>query len=263
LTSPRSHVGRFWAAGRRWKRLPRSARQGIYPARNALGRSGSTGAARLAHRRPVSTYNVLGRQPTPQSAQAQPSRHPTPRARTARILPRRLHRGDHAGTWLLGRADGRSRARRARDGESRARGRRAHDRGRAHEDHGGGAAGARPGAHVLSGWQRIGVVISTEETRNAMPVQIQRVRTWLEARSPWSRVGSQQSSLFALCFSILKRGINGTYHHVSQQHLKRYLAEFDFRYNARSALGVEDTERTTRVLSGIVGKRLIYRESFA
>jgi hypothetical protein len=84
-----------------------------------------------------------------------------------------------------------------------------------------------------------------------------------EARSHWSRVGSQQSSLFALCFSILKRGINGTYHHVSQQHLKRYLVEFDFRYNARSALGVEDTERTTRVLSGIVGKRLIYRDSFA
>lgn len=43
-------------------------------------------------------------------------------------------------------------------------------------------------------------------------------------------------------FSIMKRGINGVYHHVSQQHLKRYLAEFDFRYNERSALGVEDAE---------------------
>jgi transposase-like protein len=40
-------------------------------------------------------------------------------------------------------------------------------------------------------------------------------------------------------FSILKRGINGVYHHVSQQHLKRYLAEFDFRYNERAALGVQ------------------------
>jgi transposase-like protein len=64
-------------------------------------------------------------------------------------------------------------------------------------------------------------------------------------------------------FSVLKRGINGTYHHVSQRHLKRYLAEFDFRYNARSALGIEDTERTRRVLSGIVGKRLTYRDSSA
>jgi transposase-like protein len=62
-------------------------------------------------------------------------------------------------------------------------------------------------------------------------------------------------------FSILKRAIYGTYHHVSQQHLKRYLAEFDFRYNERSALGVDDTARTTKALSGIVGKRLTYRQS--
>jgi transposase-like protein len=60
-------------------------------------------------------------------------------------------------------------------------------------------------------------------------------------------------------FSILKRGIIGTYHHVSQQHLKRYLAEFDFRYNERSALGVDDKERAARLLKGIVGKRLTYR----
>jgi transposase-like protein len=64
-------------------------------------------------------------------------------------------------------------------------------------------------------------------------------------------------------FSIFKRGIYGTYHHVSQRHLKRYLAEFDFRYNERSALGVEDSERTTKALSGIVGKRLMYRDSSA
>jgi transposase-like protein len=62
-------------------------------------------------------------------------------------------------------------------------------------------------------------------------------------------------------FSILKRGINGTYHHVSQQHLGRYLAEFDFRYNNRSALGVEDQARADRAMRGIVGKRLTYRDS--
>ena len=60
-------------------------------------------------------------------------------------------------------------------------------------------------------------------------------------------------------FSILKRGIIGTYHHVSQQHLKRYLSEFDFRYNERSALGVNDRQRAARALKGIVGKRLTYR----
>lgn len=62
-------------------------------------------------------------------------------------------------------------------------------------------------------------------------------------------------------FSILKRGITGTYHHVSQQHLKRYLGEFDFRYNERSGLGVSDAERTAKMLQGIVGKRLTYRRA--
>jgi transposase-like protein len=59
-------------------------------------------------------------------------------------------------------------------------------------------------------------------------------------------------------FSVLKRGITGTFHHVSQQHLKRYLAEFDFRYNERESLGVSDAQRATRALAGIVGKRLKY-----
>jgi transposase-like protein len=62
-------------------------------------------------------------------------------------------------------------------------------------------------------------------------------------------------------FSILKRGIVGTYHHVSQQHLKRYLCEFDFRYNERSALGVEDVERTAKAVRGTVGKRVTYQST--
>jgi transposase-like protein len=53
-------------------------------------------------------------------------------------------------------------------------------------------------------------------------------------------------------FSILKRGINGVYHHVSQQHLKRYLAEFDFRYNERAALDVTDVERATKAVKGVI-----------
>jgi transposase-like protein len=60
-------------------------------------------------------------------------------------------------------------------------------------------------------------------------------------------------------FSIMKRGINGVYHHVSQQHLKRYLAEFDFRYNEREKLGVSDAARMAKSVKGIVGKRLTYR----
>ena len=60
-------------------------------------------------------------------------------------------------------------------------------------------------------------------------------------------------------FSILKRGIVGTYHHVSQQHLKRYLCEFDFRYNERSAVGVEDAERAAKAVAGVIGKRVTYQ----
>ena len=60
-------------------------------------------------------------------------------------------------------------------------------------------------------------------------------------------------------FSILKRGIYGCYFHVSEQHLHRYLAEFDFRYSNRMALGVDDEARTERAVRGAVGKRLTYR----
>lgn len=59
-------------------------------------------------------------------------------------------------------------------------------------------------------------------------------------------------------FSIFKRGMKGVYQHCSEKHLHRYLAEFDFRYNNRSALGVEDAERTEAAIKGIVGKRLTY-----
>jgi len=60
-------------------------------------------------------------------------------------------------------------------------------------------------------------------------------------------------------FSIFKRGMKGVYQHCSEKHLHRYLAEFDFRYNNRSAKGIEDAERTERALMGIKGKRLTYR----
>jgi transposase-like protein len=61
-------------------------------------------------------------------------------------------------------------------------------------------------------------------------------------------------------FSILKRGINGVYHHVSEAHLHRYLSEFDFRYNTRTANGYTDAERTRLALSQVGGKRLRYAE---
>jgi transposase-like protein len=61
-------------------------------------------------------------------------------------------------------------------------------------------------------------------------------------------------------FAIFKRGVYGTFHSVSEAHLHRYLAEFDFRYNHREALGVCDTERAEALLKGTQGKRLMYRQ---
>jgi transposase-like protein len=60
-------------------------------------------------------------------------------------------------------------------------------------------------------------------------------------------------------FSILKRGIFGVFHHVSEAHLHRYLAEFDFRYSNRVKLGVDDEQRADLALVGAKGKRLTYR----
>jgi transposase-like protein len=59
-------------------------------------------------------------------------------------------------------------------------------------------------------------------------------------------------------FSILKRGINGVYHHVGKQHLHRYLSEFDFRYNTRE---ITDGERSMLAIRKVSGKRLKYRDS--
>lgn len=60
-------------------------------------------------------------------------------------------------------------------------------------------------------------------------------------------------------FSIFKRGMKGIYQHCGEAHLHRYLAEFDFRYNRRTALKVSDAERAEDILRGAVGKRLTYR----
>jgi ISXO2 transposase-like protein len=61
-------------------------------------------------------------------------------------------------------------------------------------------------------------------------------------------------------FSIFKRGVYGTFHSINETHLHRYLAEFDFRYNNRSALGVEDTARAAKAVLGAEGKRLTYHQ---
>jgi transposase-like protein len=73
--------------------------------------------------------------------------------------------------------------------------------------------------------------------------------------------GEAHSNTVEGFFSILKRGVIGTYHHISEAHLHRYLREFDFRHSNRIALGVTDTMRSDELLRGIGGKRLMYRRA--
>jgi len=68
--------------------------------------------------------------------------------------------------------------------------------------------------------------------------------------------GVQSAEAF---FALLKRGVYGTFHSISEQHLQRYCDEFAFRWNHRQTLGVEDFERAAAMLKGARGKRLTYR----
>ncbi len=69
--------------------------------------------------------------------------------------------------------------------------------------------------------------------------------------------GFKHSNTVENFFSIFKRGVIGTYHHMSEAHLARYCVEFDFRYNTRK---ISDTERTVVAIKGARGKRLMYRQ---
>jgi hypothetical protein len=80
------------------------------------------------------------------------------------------------------------------------------------------------------------------------------------AEEEWARGEAHVNSAEGF-FSLFKRGMVGIYQHCGEQHLHRYLAEFDFRYSNRVRLGVDDTERTRRAIAGAEGKRLTYRRT--
>lgn len=69
--------------------------------------------------------------------------------------------------------------------------------------------------------------------------------------------GDAHSNTVEGYFSILKRGVYGTFHSISEAHLHRYLSEFDFRYSTRD---LADVERAEELLRGAKGKRLMYRQ---
>ncbi len=78
------------------------------------------------------------------------------------------------------------------------------------------------------------------------------------SRGEYAR-GDVTSNTAESSFALLKRGIVGTFHSVSEKHLQRYCNEFDFRWNTRQSQGVNDVMRADLALKGIVGKRLTYR----
>lgn len=82
----------------------------------------------------------------------------------------------------------------------------------------------------------------------------------VHSKGEYARQGVFHTNTIEGFFSLLKRGIIGTYHHVSEAHLHRYCAEFDFRYNTRK---LDDAERADEGLLGAVGKRLTYRRPVA
>lgn len=120
--------------------------------------------------------------------------------------------------------------------------------------------------------------IHANTVRSALVTNVDRASTLMtdEARIYWSvgrefashghmlhagrqyAKGDVHSNSAENFFSILKRGVIGTYHHWSEAHMHRYLVEFDFRYSTKA---ISDGERADEVLKGIVGKRLMYRIS--
>jgi hypothetical protein len=100
----------------------------------------------------------------------------------------------------------------------------------------------------------------TDEARYYKPIgkHFTSHKSVSHARKEYAR-GDVTSNTAESSFAILKLGLTGTFHSVSEQHLQRYCDEFDFRWNNRASLGVNDVQRMQTALIGIAGKRLTYR----
>jgi len=94
----------------------------------------------------------------------------------------------------------------------------------------------------------------------SLPLHFARHDTVNHKKDEWVR-GDAHTNTIEGFFSVFKRGMKGVYQHCSEGHLHRYLAEFDFRYSNRAALGIDDLMRTMRAIKGAKGKRLMYRQA--
>ena len=105
-------------------------------------------------------------------------------------------------------------------------------------------------------------LIATDEGRHYRPLRKDyKHETVVHSQEEWVR-GAIHTNTVEGYFSIFKRGMKGVYQHCSEKHLHRYLAEFDFRYNSRVALGVNDKTRAMKAVVGAKGKRLTYRQAY-
>lgn len=87
-------------------------------------------------------------------------------------------------------------------------------------------------------------------------------RTVQHARGEYAQ-GTAHTNTIEGYFSIFKRGMKGIYQHCAKKHLHRYVAEFNFRYSNRVALGYNDGDRADALLKGVIGKRLTYQTTGA
>lgn len=123
------------------------------------------------------------------------------------------------------------------------------------------AVTARNIGKILKAQLREGSKIYTDQAKVYQGLDAVRVRPTATVNHSIGEYvrGDVHTNTIESYFAILKRGVTGTFHHVSEKHLKRYLAEFDFRYNRRTSLGFDDAERTMLAIQGVEGKRLTYR----
>ncbi len=104
--------------------------------------------------------------------------------------------------------------------------------------------------------------LHTDESKLYQGMDVKEHHTVTHTRGEYVRYDAERTyhtNTVEGYFSVFKRGMKGTYQHCAEKHLHRYLAEFDFRYNNRTKLGVNDEARADKMLKGVVGKRLTYQ----
>ena len=103
-----------------------------------------------------------------------------------------------------------------------------------------------------------GILAAHETVRHTAGEYVRREVEWNADKSE-ATIRKVHTNSAEGYFGVFKKGMRGVYQHCAEKHLHRYLSEFDFRFNHRSALGVEDGERAAIAVKGAAGKRLTYR----